>query len=75
MCTKGRKKRMQITKPTIMRILMVRKLIDELIHSKSILVGKEVFPAQSLRKPITLKEYMPIEIRRIKKCTCYLLSC
>jgi hypothetical protein len=32
MCRRGRKKRMQITKPTIMRILMVRKLIDEPIH-------------------------------------------
>jgi hypothetical protein len=32
MCRRGRKKRMQMTKPTIMRILMVRKLIDEPIH-------------------------------------------
>jgi len=31
-CRKGRKKCLQMTKPTIMRISMVRKVIDEPIH-------------------------------------------
>ena len=48
---------------------MVRKLIDEPIHQKiqqkSILIGKEVFLAQNLRKLVTLIEYMPIEMRRM----------
>jgi hypothetical protein len=52
-----------MTKPTIMGILMVRKLIDEpirrKIREKSILFG-EVFPTQNLRKLVTLNEYMPI---------------
>jgi hypothetical protein len=64
---------MQMTKPTIMRILMVRKLIDEPIHWKSILVIKQFFPAQSLTKLITLNEYMPMEIRMMNNIlvTCY----
>jgi hypothetical protein len=47
---------------------MVRKLIDKTIHrkiqQKSIPVGKEVFPDQSLRKPITLNECIPMEMWR-----------
>ena len=58
-----------MTKPTLIGILMVRKLIDEPIHQKiqkkSILIGKEVFLAQNLRKLVTLIEYMPIEMRRM----------
>jgi hypothetical protein len=66
---RGRKKHIQMTKPTLIGILMVRKLIDEPIHQKiqkkSILIGKEVFLAQNLRKLVTLIEYMPIEMRRM----------
>ena len=61
----------------IIRISMVRKLIYESIYWKirwkSILVRNEVFSTQSLRKPITLNEYLPIEIRRMENVlvACY----
>ena len=67
---RGRRKHMQMTKPTRIRISMVRKLIDEPIRrktqQKSIPVRKEGFSAQSLRKPVTLNEYMPTEMKRIE---------
>jgi len=74
---RGRKRRIQMTKPTRMRISIVRKLIDELISQKiqrkSIPVKNKGFSAQSLRKPVTLNGYMPIETRRIENAlaTCY----
>jgi hypothetical protein len=74
---KRRRKRMQMTKLTRMRISMVRKLIDEPIRRKtqrkSIPVRKEGFSTQSLRKPVTLNEYMPTEIRRVENVlvACY----
>ena len=57
---RGRGKCMQMTKPTRIRISMVRKLIDEPIRRKtqhkSIPVRKEGFSAQRLRNPVTLNE-------------------
>jgi hypothetical protein len=68
--SRGRKKRMQMTKPTIIKISMVKNLINELIHRKiqwkSILFRKEVFLAQSSRKPVNLNEYIPKKVRRLK---------
>jgi len=65
-----------MTKPTRMRILTVRKLIEPTrrkIQRKSIPVRNEGFSTQSLRKPVTLNEYMPIEMRRIENVpvACY----
>jgi len=65
-----------MTKPTRMRILIVRKLIEPTrrkIQRKSIPVRNEGFSTQSLRKPVTLNEYMPIEMRRIENVpvACY----
>ncbi|KAF9661842.1 hypothetical protein SADUNF_Sadunf19G0110800 [Salix dunnii] len=74
---RGRRKYMQMIKPTRMRISMVRKLIGEPIRrktqQKSIPVRKEGFSAQSIRKPITLNEYMPTEMKRIENIpvACY----
>jgi len=74
---RGRRKHMQMTKPTRMRISMVRKLIGEPIRrktqQKSIPVRKEDFSAQSIRKPVTLNEYMPTEMKRIENVpvACY----
>jgi len=73
---RGRKRRMQMTKPTRMRISMVRKLIEPTrrkIQRKSIPVKNEGFSTQSLRKHVTLNEYMPIEMRRIENVlvVCY----
>jgi len=74
---RGRKRRIQMTKPTRMRISMVRKLIDEpicqKIQRKSIPVKNEGFSTQSLKKPVTLNGYIPIETRRIENAlaTCY----
>jgi hypothetical protein len=73
---RGRKRRMQMTKPIRMRISTVRKLIEPTrrkIQRKSIPVRKEGFSTQSLRKPVTLNEYMPIEMRRIENAlvACY----
>jgi hypothetical protein len=73
---RGRKRRMQMIKPARMRISMVRKLIEPIrqkIQRKSILVKNKGFPAQSLRKLVTLDRYMPIETRRIENAlaACY----
>ena len=74
---RGRKKWMQMIEPTRMSISTMRKLIDEpirrKIQRKSIPVRKKGFSAQSLRKPVTRNEYMPIEMRRIKNAlvACY----
>ncbi|KAF9665074.1 hypothetical protein SADUNF_Sadunf16G0084300 [Salix dunnii] len=74
---RGRRKYMQMIKPTRMRISMVRKLIGEPIRrktqQKSIPVRKEAFSTQSIRKPITLNEYMPTEMKRIENIpiACY----
>jgi len=74
---RGRKRHIHMTKPTRMKILMVRKLFDEpirrKIQRKSIPVKNEGFSAQSLRKPVTLNGYMPIRMRRIENAlaACY----
>jgi len=74
---RGRRKHMQMTKPTRMRISMVRKLIGESIRrktqQKSIPVRKEDFSAQSIKKLVTLNEYMPTEMKRIENVpvACY----
>jgi len=74
---RGRRKHMQMTNPTRMSISMVRKLINEPIRRKtqrkSISVRKKGFSAQSLRKPVTLNEYMPTEMRRVENVlvVCY----
>ena len=74
---RGKRKHMQMTKPTRMRISMVSKLFDESIRRKtqrkSIPVRNEGFSAQSLRKPVTLNEYMPTEMKRIENVlvACY----
>jgi hypothetical protein len=73
---RGRKRHMQMTKPTRMRISTVRKLIEPTrrkIQRKSIPFRNEGFSTQSLRKPVTLNEYMPIEMRRIENVlvACY----
>jgi hypothetical protein len=73
---RGRKRRMQMTKPARMRISTVRKLIEPIrrkIQRKSIPVKNKGFSAQSLRKLVTLDGYMPIETRRIENAlaACY----
>uniref|UniRef100_A0A6N2MMH1 Retrotransposon gag domain-containing protein n=1 Tax=Salix viminalis TaxID=40686 RepID=A0A6N2MMH1_SALVM len=74
---RGRRKHIQMTKPARMRISMVRKPISEptrrKTQQKSIPVRKEGFSAQSIRKPVTLNEYMPTEMKRIENVpvACY----
>uniref|UniRef100_A0A6N2MGP5 Retrotransposon gag domain-containing protein n=1 Tax=Salix viminalis TaxID=40686 RepID=A0A6N2MGP5_SALVM len=74
---RGRRKHIQMTKPTRMRISMVRKPISEPIRrktqQKSIPIIKEGFSAQSIRKPVTLNEYMPTKMKRIENVpvACY----
>ncbi|KAG5221971.1 ty3-gypsy retrotransposon protein [Salix suchowensis] len=74
---RGKRKHIQMTKPARMRISMVRKPISEptrrKTQQKSIPVRKEGFSAQSIRKPVTLNEYMPTEMKRIENVpvACY----
>lgn len=51
---------------------LLNKLIGRNIRWKSVPVRNEDFPAQRLRKPITLNKYMPREFWRVENV---LVSC